>query len=75
MDISGLNLQRIYIFTHTDVYKFLIWCSNHMRPDLIKQCPNCSTIVPETGYVTNLRTINLKINMLVYTFCTLLPAI
>ena len=46
-----------------------------MRPRSIKQCPKCSRIVPDVEYITNLRTINLKIKMLVLTFCTPPPAI
>ena len=45
-----------------------------MHPKLIKQCPNRSRVVPDTEYITNLGTINLKIEMLGYTFCTPLPA-
>ena len=38
-----------------------------MHPRLIKNAFNYSRIVPDTEYKNNLRTINLKINMLVHT--------
>ena len=34
-----------------------------------KKCPKLSRIVPDTEYIANLIKINLKINMLVHTFC------
>ena len=40
-----------------------------MYPKSIKKCPNPSRIVPDTEYIANLITINLKIKMLVNTFC------
>ena len=48
---------------------FLFGYPYYMHPKSIKKCPNCSRIVSDTEYITNLRTINLKINMLVSTFC------
>ena len=44
-----------------------------MHPKSIKNTQ--ITVVPDTEYITNLRTINLKINMLVHTFCAPPPAI
>ena len=48
---------------------FLFGYPYYMHPKSIKKCPNWSRIVSDTEYITNLRTINLKINMLVSTFC------
>ena len=54
MDISGLNIRRIYNFIDNDVYKFFWGYPNYMHPKSIKQCPNCCRIVPDTEYVTTL---------------------
>ena len=47
----------------------------NMRPKWIKQCPNCSKVVPDTEYVSNLGTKNMKIKTLIHTFCIPPPAI
>ena len=44
-------------------------CPNYMHPKLIKKCLHCSRIVLHTENITNLRTIDLKIKMLVHIFC------
>ena len=46
-----------------------------MHPNSIEKCPSRSRIMSDTDYITHLRTINLKLNMLVYTFCAPSPAI
>ena len=46
-----------------------------MHPKSIKKYPSHCRIVPDTEYITNIGTINLKINMLVHTFCVHPPAI
>ena len=54
MDISGLNIRRIYNFIDNDVYKFFGGCPNYTHPKSIKQCTNWSRIVPDTEYITTL---------------------
>ena len=61
-----MNLYFILTLMFTN---FLFEYPYYMHPISIKKCPNCSRIVSDTEYITNLRTINLKINMLVSTFC------
>ena len=46
-----------------------------MHQKLMKQWPHCFRIVPDTEYITDLRTINLEIKMLFQTFCTPPPTI
>ena len=49
---------------------FKFGCPNYMYPKSIRKFTNGSRIVTDTEYITNLRTINLKINRLIHTFCT-----
>ena len=73
----GSIYKAFIFFIDTDVYKFLNWVHKilHLHPKLIKKCPNCSRIVPDTDYITHPKTINLKINMLVHTICAPPPTI
>ena len=67
--------QGVLFFTDTDVNQFLIRVPKLHAPKLIKKCPNRSRIVPDTEYIINLRTINLKIIILLHTFCAPPPAV
>ena len=69
----GLIYKQFTFFTDTDVYESLI--PDYMHPKSIKKCPNHSRIVMDTKYISNSRTINLKINMFVPTFFIPPPAI
>ena len=40
-----------------------------MHPNSKEKCPSRSRIVSDTDYITHLRTINLKLNMLVNILC------
>ena len=57
------------------IYQFLIFLLKFHETKIDKKYSNRSGIVLDTEYVTNVKTINLKINMLVQTFFVPSPAI
>ena len=67
MDIYGLNLQRIYIFHWHWCIPIFDLCTQIKCTLNQYKCPYWLRVVPGTEHKTNLRTTNLKINILVHT--------